>query len=80
MDASTMLLLSGTGDVIEPDVSEGGSIVAIGSGGSYALAAGRVLLKHTQLTAPEICREALRTAGEICVFTNTEITVEEIGA
>jgi ATP-dependent HslUV protease subunit HslV len=75
-----MLLLSGTGDVIEPDVSEGGSIVAIGSGGSYALAAGRVLLKHTQLTAPEICREALRTAGEICVFTNTEITVEEIGA
>jgi ATP-dependent HslUV protease subunit HslV len=80
MDASTMLLLSGTGDVIEPDASEGGSIVAIGSGGSFALAAGRVLLKHTQLTAPEICREALRTAGEICVFTNTEITVEEMGA
>jgi len=80
MDAHTMLLLSGTGDVIEPDATDGGAIVAIGSGGPYALAAGRALLRHTTLSAPEVCRESLRIAGDICVFTNTDLTVEEIGS
>src|SRR5690349_1058502 len=74
MDAENTLLLSGTGDVIEPD--EG--IIAIGSGGSYALAAARALLRHTPLTASEIAREALRIAGEICIYTNEQIIVEEL--
>jgi ATP-dependent HslUV protease, peptidase subunit HslV len=76
MDASATLLLSGTGDVIEPD--EG--VIAIGSGGSYALAAARALLRHTELDAGAIAREALRIAGEICIYTNGEITLEELGA
>jgi len=76
MDAETMLLLSGTGDVIEPD--EG--VIAIGSGGSYALAAARALLRHTTLGASDIARESLRIAAEICVYTNSEITVQELGA
>jgi ATP-dependent HslUV protease subunit HslV len=76
MDASAMLLISGTGDVVEPD--EG--IVAIGSGGNYALAAGRALLAHTQLSAAEIARESLRIAGDICVYTNSSIVVEELGS
>ena len=74
MDARRTLLLSGTGDVIEPD--EG--VIAIGSGGSYALAAARALLRHTQLPAAEIARESLRIAGEICIYTNEQITVEEL--
>lgn len=74
MDATTTLLLSGTGDVIEPD--EG--VIAIGSGGSYALAAARALLRHTQLTAPEIANESLRIASEICIYTNDSIVLEEI--
>lgn len=80
MDAHSMLLVSGTGDVIEPDEVEGGAIVTIGSGGPYALAAGRVLLRHTQLSASEVAREALQTAADICVYTNSHIIVEEIGS
>lgn len=76
MDKQTTLLLSGTGDVIEPD--EG--IIAIGSGGTYALAAGRALLTHTKLDATEIARESLRIASEICVYTNNEIVVEEVSS
>src|SRR5262249_28109478 len=76
MDANAMLLISGTGDVVEPD--EG--IVAIGSGGNYALAAGPALLAHTQLSGAEIAREALRIAGDICVYTNASIVVEELGS
>jgi ATP-dependent HslUV protease subunit HslV len=79
MDASSTLLISGTGDVIEPDKAGDGSVLAIGSGGTYALAAGRALLLHTQMPAAEVARESLRLAGEICVYTNGEITVEEIG-
>lgn len=79
MDATSTLLISGTGDVIEPDKAGDGSILAIGSGGTYALAAGRALLLHTPMSAAEIARESLRIAGEICVYTNGEITVEEIG-
>ncbi len=74
MDAEATLLLSGTGDVIEPD--EG--VVAIGSGGSYALAAARALLRHTDKSAAEIARESLGIAAEICVYTNDQIVVEEL--
>jgi ATP-dependent HslUV protease subunit HslV len=74
MDHKQMFLISGTGDVIEPD--EG--VLAIGSGGSYALAAARALLRHTSLDAASIAREGLRVASEICVYTNDQITVEEL--
>ena len=73
-DRSTTLMISGQGDVIEP--SDG--ICAIGSGGSYALAAARALVRHTQLSPAELCREALIVAGEICVYTNTNVTVLEL--
>jgi len=75
MDANTTLLISGTGDVIEPD--EG--VIAIGSGGSYALAAARALVRNTDLPAAEVARRALEIASEICVYTNHEIVVEEMG-
>ncbi len=79
MDASTTLLMSGTGDVIEPDrAGDQGTVIAIGSGGTYALASARALLRHTSLPAVDVARESLRIAGEICVYTNAEITVEEI--
>lgn len=74
MDATATLLISGTGDVIEPD--EG--VVAIGSGGSYALAAARALMRHTQLSAVDIARDSLQIASEICIYTNDTITVEEV--
>lgn len=73
-DAKAMFLLSGNGDVIEPD----DGICAIGSGGSYALAAGRALLKNTKMGAKEVAQEAMRIASEICIFTNTNFTVEEL--
>jgi len=73
-DARETLLLSGTGDVIEPD----DGILAIGSGGAYALAAARALLRRTGLGARDIAVEALAIAAEICVYTNAEITVEEL--
>lgn len=71
-DASQLLLLSGTGDVIEPD----DDVAAIGSGGPYALAAARALCRHSDLDAETIAREAMGIAAEICVFTNEQITVE----
>lgn len=80
MDATSTLLISGTGDVIEPDRSGDGSVLAIGSGGNYALAAGRALLTHTTMSAAEVARASLGIAGEICVYTNGEITIEEIGS
>jgi ATP-dependent HslUV protease subunit HslV len=73
-DDKSSFLLSGNGDVIAPD----DGVLAIGSGGAYALAAARALLKHTQLQARDIAVEALRVAGEICIYTNTNIIVEEI--
>jgi ATP-dependent HslUV protease subunit HslV len=73
-DADGVLLLSGSGDVIEAD----DGIIAIGSGGSYALAAARVLAKHSTLTAAEIAETSMKAAAEICVYTNDNITVEEI--
>ncbi len=74
MDKDNALLLSGTGDVIEPD----DNIVAIGSGGGYAQAAARALMRHTELSAKEIVEESLRIAGEICIYTNQNIVVEEL--
>ena len=74
MNAETTLLLSGTGDIIEPD--EG--IVAVGSGGPYALAAGRALLRNTDKSASQVAQEALTIAAEICVYTNDSIVVEEL--
>ena len=73
-DEKSTFLVSGTGDVIEPD----DGIVAIGSGGPYALAAARALAKHTQLGAREIVQEAMMLAGEICIFTNDQIHIEEL--
>jgi ATP-dependent HslUV protease subunit HslV len=73
-DAETSLLISGTGDVVEPD----DGVLAIGSGGSYALAAARALLRHTDLDARAVAEEALRISADICVYTNSVITVEEL--
>ena len=70
----TALVVSGNGDVIEPD----DQIVAIGSGGMFALAAAKMLKKHSKLSAKEIAAEALKTASEICIFTNDKINVEVI--
>jgi ATP-dependent HslUV protease, peptidase subunit HslV len=72
----TALVVSGNGDVIEPD----DNIVAIGSGGMYALAAAKMLKKYSTLSAEEIVREALLTASEICIYTNDKINVEVIGS
>ncbi len=74
VDEKTSLLISGTGDVIEPD--EG--ILAIGSGGSFALAAAKALMTHTDLGAREIAEEALKIAQSICIYTGGEISVEEL--
>ncbi|WP_017727302.1 ATP-dependent protease subunit HslV [Halalkalibacterium ligniniphilum] len=75
MNKEHLLLISGTGEVIEPD----DGILAIGSGGNYALAAGRALKKHAPtLSAKEIATAALETAGEICVYTNQNLVVEEL--
>ncbi len=74
-DSETLLMLSGNGEVIEPD----GGVAAIGSGGFYALAAARALVKHApDLSAGEIAKEALSIAADICVFTNHNINVEEL--
>ena len=69
-----MLLISGNGEVIEPDEQ----FVAIGSGGNYAYAAANALYNHTDMTAEEICREALKIASSICVYTNDHISVEKL--
>ncbi len=73
-DAKGTFILSGNGDVIEPD----DGIVAIGSGGTFALAAARALMKHSKLGAKDVALEAMRIASEICIFTNANFTVEEL--
>ena len=73
-DAKNTYLLSGNGDVIEPD----DGIVAIGSGGPFALAAARALVKHTEMPAKEVVQEAMLIAGQICIFTNDQVVIEEI--
>lgn len=75
-DADTSLIISGSGEVIEP--SDG--VVGIGSGGMYATAAARALLRHSSLTAAEIVREALNITADICIYTNRNLTVETLGA
>jgi len=67
-------LISGTGDLIQPD----DGILAIGSGGPFALAAARALVQHTQMTAVEVAKESMRIASEICIYTNDNITVESL--
>lgn len=73
-DKEHILLISGAGDVIEPDEE----VVAIGSGGPMALAAAKALLRYSELSAKEIAETAIKIAGEICIYTNLEITVEEL--
>ncbi|MCX5858463.1 MAG: ATP-dependent protease subunit HslV [Proteobacteria bacterium] len=74
MDREQALIVSGSGDVIEPD----GGAVAIGSGGAYALAAARALLSHSQLSAREIAQESMKIASQICIYTNDQIVIEEL--
>ena len=73
-DKENSFLISGTGDVIEPD----DGIIAIGSGGPYALAAARALIRHTDLSARDIVLEAMKISAGICVYTNGEIVIEEL--
>lgn len=73
-DASSTFLLSGTGDLIEPD----DGIVAIGSGGPYAMAAAKALARHTALDARAIAEEAMSIAADICIYTNASVTIEEL--
>ena len=73
-DRETSLIISGTGDVIEPE----DGLVAIGSGGMYALSAARALLAHTELDARSIATESLNIAGDVCIYTNRNIVVEEL--
>jgi ATP-dependent HslUV protease, peptidase subunit HslV len=73
-DKEQTFLLSGQGDVIEPD----GGIAAIGSGGPYAQAAAQSLAEHTQLSARQIAEEAMKIAGKMCIYTNDKVTIEEL--
>jgi ATP-dependent HslUV protease subunit HslV len=73
-DATDLLVISGAGDVVEPD----DNVIAIGSGGNFALAAARVLVKHTQLDARTIAQEAMQVAASLCVYTNDQLTFEEL--
>jgi len=73
-DSDKVLIISGDGNVIEPEYG----ICAIGSGGNYALAAAKALVAHTKLTAREIAKEAMKIAGQTCIFTNDTLTIEEV--
>lgn len=75
-DAETTLLLSGNGDVMEPDHG----VAAVGSGGNYALAAARALLLHTELSARQVAERAMALAADICIYTNHNIVVEELSS
>ncbi len=75
-DAERSFLVSGQGDLLSPDGEEG--LLAIGSGGNYALAAARALLRHTELPAREIVVEAMKVAAELCIYTNDRLTLEEL--
>jgi ATP-dependent HslUV protease, peptidase subunit HslV len=74
VDASTLLLVSGDGEVIEPD----NDVIAIGSGGPYALSAAKALLQHTELSASEVARSAMEIAASICIYTNDTITLHSV--
>jgi len=73
-DAEHTLILSGTGDVVEPD----DGVAAIGSGGTYAQAAAKALIRHTDLSPTDIVKESMRIASEICIYTNDRIVIEEL--
>jgi ATP-dependent HslUV protease subunit HslV len=73
-DRKSTFLLSGTGDLIEPD----DGVVAVGSGGAYAMAAARALVKHSPLTARQIAEESMKIAADICIYTNPNLTIEEL--
>ncbi|MEF2147850.1 ATP-dependent protease subunit HslV [Luteimonas sp. FXH3W] len=73
-DRETSLVISGNGDVIEPE----DGIIAIGSGGMYALSAARALMKHTDLDARAMAEESIRIAGEVCIYTNTNVVIETL--
>ncbi len=75
-DLNQIFLVGGAGDVIEPDES----LCAIGSGGPYATASARALMQNTELSARDIAEKSLRIAGEICIYTNSRITIEELNA
>lgn len=75
-DGRDLMLLSGSGDVVEPD----DGVIGVGSGGSFAMAAARAMLLHTDKPAADIARESLRIASEICIFTNANVVVEEVEA
>ncbi len=74
VDRDVSLIISGSGDVIQPD----DGVIGIGSGGGHAMAAARALLKHSDLSAPRIVEEALKITADICIYTNSEILVEEL--
>ena len=74
MDADSTFLLSGTGDLIEPD----DGIAAIGSGGAYALSAAKALARHTELDAREVAEQAMGIAASICIYTNASVTIEAL--
>jgi len=74
MDRERILLISGTGDVVEPD----DSVIAVGSGGAYALAAAKALMRHSDLSAEEIVREALSIASSMCIYTNENFIIEKL--
>ncbi len=73
-DQKSIFVLSGTGDLIEPD----DAIVAVGSGGSFAMAAARALVRHSALSARQIAEESMRIAADICIYTNPNLTIEEL--
>lgn len=74
-DAEKSFLVSGTGDLLQPDDD---GLLGIGSGGNFALAAARALLRHTTMSANEVAREAMRIAAELCIYTNDRLTLEEL--
>ncbi len=78
-DAETMLILTGNGDVLEPEGQDGNAIAAIGSGGNYALAAAKALTEY-ESDPEKLARRAMAIAAEVCVFTNDRLTIETVGA
>jgi len=77
-DRDHVLVLSGAGDVLEPDQVPGGAAAAVGSGAPYAIAAARALLAHSALPARRVVEESMKLAAEICIYTNANLTVEEL--
>ncbi len=73
-DKNNSFLISGTGDVVEPD----DGIIAIGSGGAYALSAARALIRNTDFSAKKIAQEAMKITSDICIYTNNQVTIEEL--